>query len=199
MKTIIEVGANRGVDTRNFLSVAENRVFAFEPTLELMVYMNDQFKHFPNYFPMPMAIDIENGWKWFNIAGTEDWGCSSFYQFNPDIIEKWNRPDFHFTNRYRVPTIRLDTFMEIYGVQEIEYLWIDTQGNDFRVLQSLGDKISLVKSGRCECALSFSLYSDVDNTHTSIVPWLQNHGFKVDVVPEKMSGDREGDVHFTRE
>ena len=199
MNTIVEVGANRGTDTINFLSTSNSRVFAFEPTLELMLFMKNYLKHYPNYFPMPMAVDIENGWKWFNIAGNEDWGCSSLHNFNPEIKEKWDRPDFKFTDRYRVPTIRLDTFMETYGVTEIDYLWIDTQGNDFNVLQSLGDKIDLVKGGKCECALNFSLYADVDNSSNSIVPWLEKHGFKVNVVPDKLSGDREADIFFTRD
>jgi FkbM family methyltransferase len=196
MKTIIEVGSNNGNDTANWFSDPLTRVFAFEPTPELALYLKDRFKGNPNYYPMPLAVDLENGWAWFNIAGTGDWGCSSIFDFNPNIHNEWEgRPDFHFTDKCRVPTIRLDTFMTLYGVEEVDYLWIDAQGNDFRVLQSLGDKVRNIKAGKCEAAWSVNLYSGVDNTATSISKWLMERGFKVAANPYN---GKEADIHFER-
>ena len=48
-----------------------------------------------------------------------------------------------------VPTIRLDTFMELMQLERIDYLKIDTQGADFMVVKSLGTRIlDDARSGR---------------------------------------------------
>lgn len=201
MKTVIEVGANSGNDTERFLNEG-NRVFAFEPTPELNLYLKNRFRGNENYFPIPLAADLENGWAWFNIAGSHDWGCSSIFHFDPEIHQKWQgRPDFHVTDRCRVQTMRLDTFIETYGVtygiEVVDYLWIDAQGNDFRVLQSLGDKVNLVLAGQCEVAYECDLYTGVDNRHTSVVNWLRSKGFSyIEVIPHEHR--KEADVHFSR-
>lgn len=193
---VIEVGANLGTDTENFLRQGST-VYAFEPTPELNLQLKNKFKTHPGYMPVPLAVDIENRWTEFNIAGSAGWGCSSIHEFNPNIHQEWmGRPDFNTTDRCRVMTIRLDTFMNTYGISKVDYLWIDAQGNDFRVLQSLGDRISDIQMGRCEVALEVNLYSNVDNTHTSVSNWLKEHGFKVEVQPHHHF--KEADVLFTR-
>ncbi|CAB4124319.1 fkbM_fam, methyltransferase, FkbM family [uncultured Caudovirales phage] len=196
MAIIIEVGANKGTDTENFLKDSNNQVFAFEPTPELHLELKNKFKNLENYYPVPLAVDVDNGWTWFNIAGSGDWGCSSIYNFNPNIHQEWqDRPDFKVTDRCRVQTTRLDTFMETYNIPGIDYLWIDAQGNDFRVLQSLGDKIHLVKEGKCEAAHTVNLYSEVDNTEYSIVSWLTDKGFEC--MLHRYNG-KETDIHFRK-
>jgi FkbM family methyltransferase len=195
-KILVEVGANLGNDTERFLQDGF-LVYAFEPTPELNLHLKNRFKDRPGYMPIPMAVDLENRWTTFNIAGSADWGCSSIHEFNPNIHQEWEgRPDFNTTDRCRVMTIRLDTFMNTYNIPHINYLWIDAQGNDFRVLQSLGDRIKDVNYGRCEVALDVNLYSNVDNTHTSVVAWLEQHGFNAVVKPH--IHNKEADVLFKK-
>lgn len=197
-RVVIEVGANKGTDTMRFLSDG-CIVYAFEPTPELSLELKEKFKGYPNYYPMPLAVDIENGWKQFNIAGTSDWGCSSLFQFNPNIENEWpDRPDFKFTDYCRVPTIRLDSFMTLYGINQVDYIWIDAQGNDYRVLQSLGKKINCVKEGRCESAWSVNLYREVDNTTETIKKFLTKKGFELTVEVDKYYGKYEADIHFKK-
>ena len=197
MKTIVEVGANKGTDTQRFLADESARVFAFEPTPELCLELKNKFRNNERYFPVPMAVDLTDGWTWFNIAGQGDWGCSSIFDFTPNIHEIWEgRPDFKATDRCRVMTIRLDTFMRLYGVDWIDYLWIDAQGNDFRVLQSLGGMIGCVQAGQVETAYEVNLYSGVDNSTESVVKYLEIMGFKTRVVPH--SHRKEADVYFER-
>lgn len=196
MKTVIEVGANFGNDTERFLNEGK-RVYAFEPTPELNLHLKNRFRGHENYFPVPLAADLENGWAWFNIAGSHDWGCSSIFHFDPEIHQKWQgRPDFKVTDRCRVQTMRLDTFMRTYGIECVDYLWIDAQGNDFRVLQSLGDKIDSVLSGQVEVAYECELYTGVDNKHDSVVKWLTDRGFNTKTVPH--IHHKEADVYFSR-
>ncbi len=177
---IFDVGANNGGHTNKFLSRGDVKVYAFEPTLELQSYLQNKFKNNDNFFLIPNAVDIVNGFKYFNVAGTNDWGCSSLYEFADDIDKIWpNRPDFHFTDRYKVVTIRLDTFCVIHNINQIDFLHIDAQGNDFNVLKSLGDKINLVKAGECEAAYKVNLYKGAKNNANEIKEWLEEKGFIV--------------------
>lgn len=196
MRTVIEVGANYGNDTAHFLNNGD-KVFAFEPTPELILHLQNRFKNNDNFVLVPMAVDDNNSWAKFNIAGSGDWGCSSLYEFTPDIHEKWKgRPDFHFTDSCIVMTIKLDTFCKIYNVHEIDYLWIDAQGNDFKVLKSLGPHIDYVKEGKCEGSYTVELYSNANNKVDDIVSWLKEKGFSTKVVPDNVG--KEADIHFKR-
>lgn len=106
-RIVFEVGANKGTDTAKFLDEGST-VYAFEPTPELILELKNKFKVHPGYMPVPLAVDLENRWTVFNIAGSSDWGCSSIHEFNPNIHQEWGgRPDFKTTDQCRVMTIRL--------------------------------------------------------------------------------------------
>lgn len=197
MKTIVEVGANWGSDTKRFADERDTSVYAFEPTPELFQHLVDTFSSYENVKILPFAVDEEEGDAVFNIAGSGDWGCSSLYSFDPDIHNKWEgRPDFHFTDSVVVQKKRLDNFIEENNIKAIDYLWIDAQGNDFRALRSLGEKVSIVKEGKCEGAYSVDLYVNTDNHVDDICAWLTDKGFTCRIVPDNVG--KEADVHFRR-
>ena len=199
MGIIFEIGANWGTDTVKFLADPNNTVYAFEPIPHLIRHLDKELGKNQNLHLINAAIDIENGWRNFNISDVSDWGVSSFYEFSDDIQTIWpGRDDFRWTDhRTNVMCMRLDTFMEWYSIPHIDYLWIDAQGNDFRVLKSLGDKIKTVKEGRCEVALSTELYKGTENTVSIVQPWLEEQGFTVTVQPD-LCGGREADLVFKR-
>lgn len=197
MKTIVEVGANWGGDTKRFADKSNNFVYAFEPTPELFDHLCKTFLSYSNVKIFPFAVDEEEGEAIFNIAGTGDWGCSSLYTFDPEIHEKWEgRPDFHFTNQVTVEKKRLDNFINENNIESIDYLWVDAQGNDFKVMKSLGDKVDIVKEGKCEGSYSVDLYVNTENNVNDIVEWLTSKGFQCKIVPDNVG--KEADVHFRR-
>lgn len=196
VKTIIEVGANWGTDTER-LAADGSRVYAFEPTPSLADHLRNKFRANTQVTVVCKAVDEHNGIAEFNIAGTGDWGCSSLYNFSEDIHEKWEgRPDFHFTDKCEVETIRLDTFIHENEIDKVDYLWVDAQGNDFKVLKSLGDEIHRVVSGKCEGAFTVDLYEDADNSVDDIKNWLESNGFSCVVMPDNVN--KEADIHFKR-
>lgn len=177
---IIEVGANQGQDTEKFLSDPSNVLYAFEPIPALYKELQDRFGKYKNFHLIAAAVDLENGFKRFNISEIADWGVSSLYDFHPNINNTWNNPVFQYTNYVEnVMCIRLDTFMNLYGIETVDYLHVDAQGNDFRVMKSLGDRIKDVKAGVCEVAAKVELYDIEGNTLGVVQPWLESHGYKV--------------------
>lgn len=201
MNAVIEVGANSGQNTMELKEqYPDCIIYTFEPTHELLRdCLWPQYADDDRIRVIPFAVDINNGFRRFNIAGHYDWGCSSFHDFTEQIEDQWgNRPDFKMTHSYYVPTIKLFDFCELYDITEIEYLWVDAQGHDFLCLQSLEDKISIVKKGKCEAALNVDLYQSVSNRAETITAWLNDLGFSTEVVPDKSGIDAECDVHFWR-
>jgi FkbM family methyltransferase len=196
MRTVIEVGANWGTDTER-LATKNTTVYAFEPTPQLVYHLKDKFKNNTNVHIVDAAVDEEEGEAKFNIAGTRDWGCSSLYDFTDDIHEKWlDRPDFHVTETCIVNKVRLDNFIIDNEIESIDYIWIDAQGNDFRVLKSLGDKIYIVQEGKCEGSYTVDLYQNTSNNVNDICDWLCERGFTCKIVPDNVG--KEADVHFKR-
>ena len=187
MGVIIEIGANEGQDTVEFLKQGKP-VYCFEPIPNHAKNLWDRFGSDPNFHLMNMAIDLENGYRRFNIEERADWGCSSLHDVAPD-----NPNGINYTRHLEnMMCMRLDTFMDLYGITEIDYLHIDTQGNDFRVLQSLGDKIACVKEGAAEVAKARKYYAVDDNTVEVVKPWLEEKGFSVNVVDDGIGKEHTG-------
>jgi FkbM family methyltransferase len=181
MKTILDIGANDGKETFERANQNDCIVYAFEPAWELLSkYLWPMALQAQNLRIIPFAVDIENSFKTFNVAGNGDWGCSSLHEFSDDLETKWpGRLDFKKTHSYIVPTITLFHFCELYNINEIDFIEIDAQGNDFNVLKSLGDKISIVKEGVIEASNNVDLYKNVNNRKEDILFYLQTNGFEI--------------------
>jgi len=196
---VFEIGVNTGSDTVKLLQKYPGcTYYGFEPTRELVSQTLWPKLDDPNINIIPMAIDIENGFKTFNISGQGDWGCSSLYTFDENIHDKWpNRSDFNMTHSYPVPCMRLDTFLNTFGIEgEIEYMWIDAQGNDLNVMKSLGVEIKRLKAGKLECAYTLELYQNTNNTLENVEAFLIDNGFQFKVTPDPMK--KECNIDFWR-
>lgn len=203
MNYVFEIGANRGQHTRALRERYPNCfMVVFEPIMTLANDRLNELRAYPDIIINSMAVDIENSIKTFNLAENADWGCSSLYNFREHIHEIWpGRPDFNMTSKYNVVCIRLDTYIDTFlpkeqPLDEIEYIHIDAQGNDFRVLQSLGNYIHKVQKGVCEVAKKICLYDNDYNHIDYAKPWLESHGFKVTVKDDSLGN--EADLHFER-
>jgi FkbM family methyltransferase len=196
-KVVIEIGANDGSSTIGLVEKYKLPTYAVEPVPRNLIELWNKFKDNKQVTIIPTAIDIEFGLRKFNIAGQGDWGCCSLYEFIPNIRSIWvNRDDFVMTDSIEVICITGKQLVEMIKATSIEYLWIDAQGNDFRVLQSFGDKLALVKSGRCEASWSLSLYKGSENHYTEVTKFLVAMGFQTRVNPD--SAGKECDIHFER-
>lgn len=195
-RTIIEVGAHGGDDTIRLLDGGRNRVFAFEPGPEMIGKLKRKLSAHESFSLIPMAVDTEEATRVFYEVQGHASGCSSLHSFNVEISAAWVDENELQTKAFEVKTIRLDTFIREQCIESIDYLWIDAQGNDFRVLQSLGDELVRVREGKCEAAFTASLYTGIDNNYRSIVDWLNQRDFDTVVVPD--GAMMECDVHFRR-
>jgi len=178
-QTIFDVGANTGSSCHHY-SLNGDIVYAFEPT----PYLLDTYllpKQSANYIVVPKAVSYFDGEATFNIAGHQDWGCSSLNTFSDNLNQTWGwRTDLFVTNEIQVKVIKLKSFIQEHDIKQIDILHIDTQGSDLDVLKGLEDQISIVQSGVIEVPseVHLKLYKEQPSKEESI-EFLNSNGFKI--------------------
>jgi FkbM family methyltransferase len=199
-KAWFDVGANNGSDSIHIAHENPNlEVYGFEPTPELNSYIERQVVNLPNYTLVKKAVSDFEGRSVFNVAGQSDWGCSSLLEFSDNSKNEWpGRTDFKVTHKIEVDVIRLDKFIEDNGIEEIEYIHIDTQGSDLKVLEGLGEKLSIVKAGVMEAAGKDNILYNDQNSESSSIEFLESKGFEIIEVNSNDAHRNEVNIHFKR-
>ena len=152
-----------------------------------------------NYIVVPYAISDFDGETTFNIAGQADWGCSSIHEFEDDLDKTWpGRTDFKVTDKIKVLVRRMDTFIKNNGIERIDYMHCDTQGNDLTVLKSFGEHISILQAGVVEAANQNPLYKSVDNSVDSVKTFLEENNFMITSIHSNDIQQNEVNIEFRR-
>ena len=187
MKTIIEIGANKGQHSISFLKEKDTFLHCIEPVPQLFEELKKNFEEYSNVKFHQIAIDNFNGISKFGLSasyngpGTESsYACSSLYDFSNNIKETWgNRSDFEMQSYIDVTVMTLASFVEKENISQIDYLHCDAQSSDLNILKSLGNKIDILIEGRCEASNTKKLYKNVDNSLHSILLFLEKNNFEV--------------------
>jgi len=198
---IFDVGANDGKTFTHLLNNINTKVYAFEPTLELINSIKTWCHNYPNFYLIECAVAEEEGFFDLNVAGHHDWGCTSLLEFNEGLDKTWpGRKDFFVSHKQKTKVIRLDSFIkDNKEIIEIDYLHIDTQGMDLKVLKSLGNYISIVKEGCLETSTkeNVSLYKN-QHTLTDCLEFLEKNNFLISGIQSNDSFNNEVNVYFKR-
>lgn len=180
-KIFFDVGANNGSSSINAALDNDNTiVYAFEPTPTMIEDIKRKTFNLKNYNIIEKAVSNYNGTAKFKVAGQADWGCSSLLDFSENSKIDWpGRTDFKVTEEIDVDVITLEKFIEENNIEKIDYLHIDTQGSDLKVLEGLGKYISIVNEGVMEAAVKTDILYNGQNTLEQSVRFLIKHGFHV--------------------
>lgn len=148
-QTIVQVGAYTGDDS---LIAACRRfghdLYMFEPNPKRVEELRRKAGGAATVHIIPKAVSNYNGKAAFKIAAHDD--CSSLQDFDANANQTWVH-DWHPYKRFEtvaqleVEVIRLDTFMDERDIERIDLLEVDAQGEDLRVVDSLGERIAGVK------------------------------------------------------
>jgi len=198
-KTFVQVGAFTGDDEliaacRRF----GHHLYMFEPNPKRAAELEKKSAGAPTIHVIAKAVSNRNGSATFHIACYDD--CSSLQNFdaaaNTAWVHQWH-PYKHFemVNDIEVEVIRLDTFFEQQGIAQVDRLEIDAQGEDLRVVESLGARIADVKKIQIEVNIHASpLYSD-SFTRQQAVEFFASQGFERHI-SWKQSINREENIVF---
>lgn len=193
-ETWIDVGAHLGEKT---LPAAQSnpslRVYAFEPNLRVAMQLVGLA---PNFIVLPMAVGEKNGTADFYLNSYA--AASSLLPFDSAGLQQWIGGDqLRVVEKVDVPVIRLDTFLELAGVQQVDYLKIDAQGGDLAVVRSAGERLRDIARISLEVQITpFALYAG-GSEKASVMEFLFQAGFRLDSC-ERQSFDQEENLTFCR-
>jgi FkbM family methyltransferase len=190
----IDVGTHRGEASRQAaLDDPSLVVHAFEPVPALFEELN---RGPTNYHVYPVAVSDRDGTALFRLNAFV--AASSLLPLDEAARLAWT--DGHLLVEEReiiIPTVRLDTFMDGAGITEVEFLKVDAQGADFRVVSSAGTRLKDIRKIRLEVAITArQLYLGAADKAT-VTAFLEAEGFRL-IDTERQSHNQEENLTFAR-
>ena len=139
--------------------------------------LKDISKNDERIIPIQCAISDKDGEELLNCY--ENGRFSSLLDFNKkgefyNFCEKNVESFDNLKDRVKVNTFRLDTLIDKYNIDHIDYLKIDTQGTDLKVVQSLGKYLEKVDTIQMEVQLK-ELYQGSSPKEETIEYMNQNN------------------------
>jgi FkbM family methyltransferase len=192
--TWVDVGAHNGEETLGHAWLNPGlKVYAFEPNLRAAVTMIGQAA---NFIVLPIAISETDGSADFHINAFD--AASSLLALNDDGVRSWEAAGvLKVESVVTVPTIRLDTFMNLVGLKEIDFLKVDSQGMDLAVIRSAGRRLQDIKKIKLEVWVSAEpLYCGAPRKE-EVVSYLNERGFDL-AATETQSEGHEENLTFKR-
>jgi FkbM family methyltransferase len=124
VNTIFDVGANIGQSAEKFIEDYPNsRIYCFEPVTSTFEILNTKFKNTQQITCHKFALGAIPKTTSIIIEGSTN-DCSYISDIIPDD-----------TNAETIEVKTLDIFCEETGIKKIDFLKIDTEGNDLEVLK----------------------------------------------------------------
>ena len=163
-KNIFDVGAYNGTDGLTLaLKNSDTFVNAFEANTELVKGIKKlklKIEHrigrkINNFKIHNVAVSNKSKMGQFYIAKNPT--VSSLHKFSKNIDKTWpgyRKEHCHTVKKVKVKIITLKDFCLKHKIEVINYLHVDTQGNDLNVLKGFEDLISIVKQGVIEAAVA---------------------------------------------
>lgn len=140
VRTIIEIGANTGEDTKRILNLSQPcKYYAFEP--------NPASHKVLNSLPIAHKIHIErcavgnyDGFTQFNLCdcihpvnGKRFTGASSILEPSDKLLAK--HPWIMVGEYIDVPIVTLDTFTQKNNIKDVTFIWCDAQGAEGMIIE----------------------------------------------------------------
>ncbi len=145
---IVEAGAYEGRDTGKLAQRFSNgRVFAFEPLKSHFPILQQNMSSLANVTVFNEALDIISGTKNFYVChGTN--GQNTIFEFHSSLLKPVGSMAVHLMGPIE-PTscISLVDFCKNQKIDQIDFLWLSTEGSELQILhgaQELIEKVSLV-------------------------------------------------------
>lgn len=176
LKTWFDIGSHHGELTFSWArDNPDSIVYAFEPNIKAASKVIGKL---PNFVVIPMAVSTRNGFETFYENAFEE--SSSLLPIDEEVRKMWVKGDeLEVVNEYPVPSIRLDTFMEIMDITRVDFLKIDAQGYDYEVLVSCGERLRDIDHIQLEVTVTSKQFYRGARTKAEIVSFLCKRGFSL--------------------
>jgi len=172
---IVEAGAHKGRDTIKLAKLfPQGEIHAFEPIPHLFALLEQATAPYPTVTCYPYALGAYTGTASLHISSGSSDAASSLLQPELYISE---RPGIFFTETIDIPTITLDDWSAKYGVNQIDFMWLDMQGFEYQALSACPRILTTVSLIHTEINYTqryagHPLFAEYKN-------WLEQQGFKL--------------------
>jgi FkbM family methyltransferase len=186
--TWVDVGAHHGETTIGYARHNPGlTIYEIEPNLRAALRM---MGHAPNVIVIPMAVAEKDGCADFHINAYEE--SSSLLSTNEEALQTWVGVEkLKVESVVTVPTIRLDTFMHLAGIKNIDFLKIDTQGMDLAVLRSAGSRLRDIAKITLEVEVAPVHFYSGAPSKDEVLRFLDEAGFALTGVESQTHGQEE--------
>ncbi len=171
---IVEAGAHIGRDTVKMAKLWPlGTIYAFEPVKELFEQLTKNTQEFHHVQVFNKALSDHTGTEVLHVSSGASTAASSF--FEPHDYAQC-RPEVTFSPQ-EVQTITLDEWAKKNTVLIVDFLWLDMQGAELKVLKAAPHILSTVSALLLEVSLTERfkgnpLYDEVKH-------WIEAQGFVV--------------------
>lgn len=175
---ILEAGAYDGAHSELLSQLwPRGMIYTFEPVPDLFKKLCKRTKKRNNVFPYPFALSDKNGVATFyrsvETADVQKTSQSSSL-LEPKEHLKY-APYVLFPNTIDVFTTTIDDWADAYGVDHIDFMWLDMQGGELQALKAAPKILKTVKviSTEVEFVEAYAgqpLFSEIKE-------WLESQGF----------------------
>ena len=199
---VIDIGAASGKMTTKWSSEINRGIFyCIEPLPRNFANLSSALKDKSNVHLHNVAINDVEGMLDFHECPYPN--SSSLLPFDEES-RQWKHPkgtgSIEFTNTkiIKVKSIRLDTFLKENNLVDcvIDFIKVDTQGNDLKVVKSLGDFIFNVREIMLEVQI-IPCYKN-QSKKKDILAYMASKGFK-EYQKNKQSFGQEENIWFINE
>lgn len=166
---LLDVGARGGLQNkwRVYSKIAPLRAVFSEPDA------NEIPKLQKTGTVLPVALGRVSGMQPLYI--TKDPACSSLLKPSRDALRSARRNQMRVVAEISVEVRRADVALKMFGIPNLDFIKIDTQGAELDVLEGLGDQIDSVCGIEVECAF-LPLYEG-QPVLDEIIRFLKGRGF----------------------
>lgn len=172
---LVDVGASGFPNSAfGYTNSKTNEIHLFDPHPDFYSELKSRYGHLENFHIYNLALSNQTGTLDFYM--TKKQNCSSLLEPNPNHPSVQTRTGL---NQYIKTQVQVDTFDNVLGhLPRIDYLKLDTQGNEYEILEGAVNTLPRVKRIKCEVEFS-SVYKD-QKLANDIVEFLKQFNFKHD-------------------
>jgi FkbM family methyltransferase len=195
---VVEVGAYDGEGLMDKCYYRGCKLYQFEPDPQMFGIIQEKIKknRLKNIFVFNKAVSDYDGKGKFYVSNKKY--CSSLSKFNENMDKFWDKGivnDAHTVGEIEVDVARLDSFMAEQKIKKIDFLEIDAQGEDFKVVRSLGDRLKDIKRIQVEIWVKGPTVYVSQFEREEIVNYMIGRGFSVEKAWKQTFG-REENIIF---
>jgi FkbM family methyltransferase len=174
---VVEAGAADGTDTERIARHwPQGTVHAFEPVPSSYQKLVERTRDLPNVVTHHLALSDAVGTATMHVSSNAAGVADSSSLLTPTgHVEAF--PDVAFDSSVEVPATTLDQWAADAGVRAVDFLWLDLQGMELRVLAA---SPRLLATARAVCleVLRVELY-DGNPLYDEVLSFMRDHGFDV--------------------